>query len=744
MKRLRSSLLLAGAATLVLLLATACPDPTVTTTVPVNEISLSEYSVSLLIGQDLQLTGIVSPSNASDPTLLWSSDAESIATVSAEGLVTAEAPGTAIITASADNGAVTATCTITVQQAFTVSFDTNGGPSSINSQSVTSGTTATFPGAPGRDGYGFASWYADTELTDEWNFSTDTVTEDLTLYVKWNLNVYTIVYNVGGGTLTGETTSYSIESAAITLVEPTKTDYTFGGWYEDAQFSGEPVTKIASGSYGNKDLYARWLTPVTISFDANGGSGSMAAQEVVEGIAEALNANSFTAPASTGFAGWSTDANATEAEYADGAEFTAGVADVTLYAVWKSWYNYTVLSGGTTISLTGFSAYYDGSEELVIPSIIDGYTVVQIARSAFRSKNQLASVELPDTLTYIDWDAFDYCRNLSSLTLGDSVSEIGGNAFADTALSTVHLPASLTKMNTTAFINCPDFTGYTIDAGNTAYSVSDGVLYDSGQTKLLHCPAAKTGSFTVPSSVTRIEGSAFTSCIKLTEIVLHSGLVYIGNSAFYNCDGITAIIVPEGITYLYSDVFRNCSSLETVELPASLENISDRAFLETGSLQDITVASGNTSLASDDGVLYNADKTMLLVFPASKDVDTYSFPAGLTGIGDYAFESCKADSITIPEGVNTVGDGAFSDVQCSSITLPSTLTSIGTQAAINSYNLAAIIINATTPPSLGQYAPFGFSNASNFAVYVPAASVSAYQSAEDWVSLNVARYVVSQ
>lgn len=259
MKRLRSSLLLAGAATLVLLLATACPDPTVTTTVPVNEISLNEYSVSLLIGQDLQLTGIVSPAEASDPSLLWSSDTESVATVSAEGLVTAVAPGTAIITASADNGAVTATCTITVQMAFTVSFDTNGGTSSIDSQTVVSGGKARFPGAPSRDGYGFAGWYADAELTDDWNFSTDTVTEDLTLYVKWNLSVYNIVYNVDGGTLTGETTSYTIESADITLVEPTKAGSVFAGWYEDSGFAGEAVTVIHAGSFGYKEYYAKWL-----------------------------------------------------------------------------------------------------------------------------------------------------------------------------------------------------------------------------------------------------------------------------------------------------------------------------------------------------------------------------------------------------------------------------------------------------------------------------------------------------
>ncbi|MBN2509571.1 MAG: leucine-rich repeat protein [Spirochaetales bacterium] len=625
---------------------------------------------------------------------------------------------------------------------YTVSFHTDGG-STVDPVNVTRGTSLSEPTDPEKGGYAFAGWYSDEELSTVYDFSSP-VTRHMTLYAKWTLVTYSITYNVDGGTLSGETTSYTVESADITLVEPAKNDYTFGGWYEDAQFSGDPITVIASGSFGYLELYARWHKHVTITFHANGGTGTMAVQDAVEGIAEILDANEFTAPSNTGFAGWATTADATVAEYADGEEFIAGTEDIALYAVWKSWYSYDILSGSSGISLTGFTDYYDGSSDLVIPSSIAGQTVTQIASNAFGWKNQLTSVEFPDTLISIGYSAFRYCHNLSSITLGNSVSDISGVAFANTAVTTVHIPASLENLNNSAFMYSTDFTGYTIDAGNTAYSVSDGVLYDSGRTKLFHCPPSKTGIFTVPSSVTRIEGYAFVYCIGLTEIIIPSGLVYIGGGAFINCDGITGISVPEGITCLYSDVFRNCSSLETVELPASLETISDRAFLETTSLLDITVASGSTSFSSDDGVLYNSDKTTLLVFPSSKDAAGYSFPAVLTGIGNYAFESCQAASVAIPEGVTTVGDGAFSDVECTSITFPSTLNSIGSQAAINSYNLAAININATTPPSLGQYSPFGRSNALNFAVYVPAASVSAYKSAADWVSLDVAQYVVSQ
>lgn len=816
MRRRRTNSVLVGLASLVLLLVTACPDPTTTVTVPVSYLSLSESSASLLPGETLQLSATVSPVDASNPAIVWSCDMESIATVSADGLVTALTAGTAVITVSAEDGTVNATCSIRVLDTFTVafnsndgfvvtslevvegntftrpadpvkegfvfdgwyedealseawdfavdvvsmdmtlhakwslptftvSFNTNGAPSVIGSQSVESGGTVAFPGAPGRDGYGFAGWYADSDLTDEWNFSVDTVTGDMTLYVKWNLSVYYIVYNKNGGTLAGETTSYTIQSADITLVEPTKSGSVFAGWYEDSGFAGEAVTVIHAGSYGYKEYYAKWLATVTISFDANGGTGSMATQEAVEAIAEALDTNGFTPPASNGFAGWSTDENATEAEYTDGADFIAGSTDITLYAVWKSWYNYEVLADGTTISLKGFSDYYDDSEALVIPASIDGYTVKKILDNAFGYNRQITSIVFPDTLTEIGYGAFQYNSSLASITLGSSLSSISGNAFTYTAISTVRFPASLEYLTTTAFRNCSSFTAYTVETGNTKFSASNGILYNLDKTTVYHCPLTKTGSFDIPSTVTRINQYAYENCSQLENLTLPAGLIEIGYSAFQNCDSIESVTIPEGVSSLTSDVFRGCDALESVQLPASLTSLaSDRAFIYTPSLSSITVAAGNTHYASVDGVLYNAEKTTLLTFPAAKDALTHSFPVTLESLNDYAFSGYQGESIVVPEGVTTMGYGVFIAIESTTLTFPSTITSIGSQLAVNSNKLATIIINATTAPSLGQFAPFGRSNAAGLQVKVPASSVSDYESASDWVALDVAQYVVSQ
>lgn len=144
-------------------------------------------------------------------------------------------------------------------QMYTVTFDTNGGPSSINSQTVVSGGKVTFPGTPSWDGYGFAGWFTDDNtFHDEWSFPNDTVTQNMTLYVKWRLHVWIIDYRLNGGTITGETTSYTIESPTITLAEPTKSGSVFGGWYEDSGFAGSPVTMIPVGSFGYREYFAKW------------------------------------------------------------------------------------------------------------------------------------------------------------------------------------------------------------------------------------------------------------------------------------------------------------------------------------------------------------------------------------------------------------------------------------------------------------------------------------------------------
>jgi len=164
--------------------------------------------------------------------------------------------------------------TITAQ--YIVTFDSQGG-SSVPSQTIPANGLVTEPTDPTRAGYTFAGWYKEPACTTSWNFLTDTVTSTLTLYARWTAVSYTITYQLDGGTNDPDNpSSYSVESAAITLKNPSKAGYTFAGW------SGTDVTDvqmnvtIPAGSTGNRIYTAHWteipVTSYTVTFDSQGGS----------------------------------------------------------------------------------------------------------------------------------------------------------------------------------------------------------------------------------------------------------------------------------------------------------------------------------------------------------------------------------------------------------------------------------------------------------------------------------------
>lgn len=139
---------------------------------------------------------------------------------------------------------------------YTVTF-VNWDDSILKTETVNYGSAATAPDDPNREGYTFSGWYSDAELTAAFDFETP-ITEDTTLYAKWSVITYSITYHLNGGT-NYETApaSYTVDSETIDFGTPQKTGYTFAGWYT-ADEGGEQVTQIATGSTGNKTLYARW------------------------------------------------------------------------------------------------------------------------------------------------------------------------------------------------------------------------------------------------------------------------------------------------------------------------------------------------------------------------------------------------------------------------------------------------------------------------------------------------------
>ena len=132
-----------------------------------------------------------------------------------------------------------------------VTFYANGHGTAPDEQSVDHNEKVEEPEAPTADGYDFGGWYTDADCTNAWNFNTDVVTEDMTLYAKWTPTKYTITYNDLYGVTHSNPATYTIESKTITFAAPTstRTGYTFASWNP---------TKIEKGSTGNQTVTAQW------------------------------------------------------------------------------------------------------------------------------------------------------------------------------------------------------------------------------------------------------------------------------------------------------------------------------------------------------------------------------------------------------------------------------------------------------------------------------------------------------
>ena len=148
--------------------------------------------------------------------------------------------------------------TIPKQGTYIVTFETNGG-SAVASQTIVDNGTATTPTAPTKTGYTFAGWYTDAGCTNSYDFLT-AVTESITLYAKWTVNTYTVTFNTDGGSaVDSQTVNYN--STATTPTEPTKTGYTFAGWYTDAGCTNS--YDFLAAVTESITLYAKWTEVIT-------------------------------------------------------------------------------------------------------------------------------------------------------------------------------------------------------------------------------------------------------------------------------------------------------------------------------------------------------------------------------------------------------------------------------------------------------------------------------------------------
>lgn len=154
---------------------------------------------------------------------------------------------------------------------FTYYYDHRTNPTTLTSNTIT--FTIEEPSlplleTPSKHGYTFAGWYYDEALTNPYDGGK--ITADTKLYAKMDVIQYSVSYNANNGTVSGKT-GYNIESETYTLPIPTRTGYTFKGWYTSEDFSGAAVSSIPKGSTGDKAFYAKWEIQVfKVSFYVDG------------------------------------------------------------------------------------------------------------------------------------------------------------------------------------------------------------------------------------------------------------------------------------------------------------------------------------------------------------------------------------------------------------------------------------------------------------------------------------------
>ena len=181
------------------------------------------------------------------------------------------------IPATMPAGDMTITAQWTVNQ-YTITYDLDGGTAEGNPDTYTVETDAFTLKNPTRPGYTFTGW-SGTGLTGEDNLTVTIPkgsTGNRSYTAHWSLNTYSIMYDLNGGTASGNPTSYTVESATITLNQPTKTGYTFTGW-SGTDLTGEDnlTVTIPTGSTGDRSYTAHWsLNTYSITYDLNGGTVS--------------------------------------------------------------------------------------------------------------------------------------------------------------------------------------------------------------------------------------------------------------------------------------------------------------------------------------------------------------------------------------------------------------------------------------------------------------------------------------
>ena len=315
---------------------------------------------------------------------------------------------------------------------------------------------------------------------------------------------------------------------------------------------------------------------------------------------------------------------------------------------------YALNQDGTGYLVRGIGTCTDSN--LVIPSTYRDLPVTGFSVNVFAYCKNITSVTIPDSIVEINRGAFGYCESLTSVTIPNSVTSIGTETFYGCkSLTDITIPESVTRIGDSAFWGCKSLNAvYITDLASwCAIDFVDG--YDSNPLYLaqqLYIDGVLATAITIPDCVTSISDYAFNGYSALTSVTIPDSVTSIGRRAFNDCDGITDITVPDSVTSIGESAFSGFRSLAYNEY--------DNAYYVGNQNHPYLVLVKVTSKEITSCEINEHTKLICEgAFGHCYELTSITIPDGVTSIGDYAFSYTDLTFVTIPDSVQTIGSGAF-------------------------------------------------------------------------------------
>lgn len=363
-------------------------------------------------------------------------------------------------------------------QTYTMSFNTSGG-SSVGDIQVACNGYVSSPGASVKDGYVFSGWYKNSACTVLWDFSSDQVTSDVTLYAKWVPVEYVVQFDTLGGNVISAISVQNGADIPDTLI-PVKPGYVFSGWYKDEALTDN--WGVFDRVDSDLTVYAKWdIAYYDVVFESNGGTSI---STITCEYGTRLSQPSDPVRSGYVFSGWFTNVACTTPW-----DFTSYkvTADITLYAGWIA--NPATISFDTGCDLTVSSIYGSLGDSIVDQTlavlvrdnyVFDGWFTDAVGGTQVSTLPSTFEVE--SVTYYAHWTAGTVTI---SFDVGDGASVASFSGTTGDLIADRSIPEStLSGYALIGFYATADFSGNVLTELPETYPSNDTVYYARWEPKL--------------------------------------------------------------------------------------------------------------------------------------------------------------------------------------------------------------------------------------------------------------------